>query len=308
MKKIKINKEALKECLKRNFKFSIYEIALAGIFVALWAISALPVFSINFGFMRMGITYVWPILLGLTAKPVMAVLCAVLGDSLALLSSGTGFAQWMPEYAIIPIMIVAISWAFRKVIYAKSEITWLSVVMFANATVLLGTLITMIVENDFVKVSKNPESAFQFTGDIAKIIVWTMYGIMMVTTATLLALYFLIKKGKAIKLPVIRKINGSIKVVLKEFQLDSRILRQVISFYSLSMIIIVVTIWIWGPFAQIRYLEVYMKTDAYKKYDLFLIPRILKTPISLVLYTVIIVPIYKTHEIASKRIGAENRW
>lgn len=308
MKEIKINKEALKECLRRNLKFSIYEIAWAGIFVAMWAVSALPVFSINFGFMRMGITYVWPILLGLTAKPVMAILCSILGDSLALLSSGSGFAQWMPEYAIIPIMIVVIAWSFKKVIITKNEMTWLSVVLFANITVLLGTLVTMIVENDFVKVSKNPESAFQFTGDTAKIIVWTMYGIMMLATSILLTLYFLAKHDRVIKIPVIRKINGSIRMILREFKLDEITLRQVISFYSLSMIIIVITIWIWGPFAQIRYLEVYANTNTYKKYDLFLIPRILKTPVSLVLYTIIIIPIYKTHELVAKRIGAENRW
>lgn len=297
MKKINISKTAAKDFLTENFRFSIYEIALSGMLVALWVVSALPIFNFNLGFMHIGITYVWPILLGLTAKPAMAILCAVLGDNLALLSSGTGFSQWMPEYAVIPIMIVVITFFFKKIITSNNEKAWFSIIFIANIATLVGTLVTMIVENNFKYQSKNvSDRVFDFTGSVAQIIVWTMYGIVTIVSITLISLHIIARQNKVIKI-------GS-----KEIRLNEKTIKQIVSFYSLSMIIIVITIWIWGPFAQLRYLNVYVNVHAYSEYDLFLIPRILKTPVSLLLYTAIVLPIYKTHEMASKRIGQENKW
>lgn len=298
MKKINISQDSVKEFLVKNFKFSIYEIAWAGIFVALWAVSALPVFSINFGFMRMGITYVWPILLGLTSKPAMAILCAIIGDNMALLSSGTGFGQWMPEYAVIPIMIVTIVLLFKKLIWHKSEMGWWIMIAFANIIFLLGTLITMIVQSDFQYSSKfNSDRVFDFRTDTAKAVVWVMYALVTLVQLVLLILYVFIKYEK-------------VRVKRLQF-VNAKNIKDFISFYALSMIVIVITIWLWGPFAQIRYLNVYGKvpnSHSYKEYDLFLIPRILKTPISLTLYTIFIIPIYKTNEIVAKSVGVENKW
>ncbi len=296
----KINALKLKAFLRYHVKFSIYEIALAGIFVALWTVSALPIFNFNLGFMHIGITYVWPILLGLTAKPVMAIMCAIIGDNIALLSSGTGFGQWMIEYAVIAPAIAIISLLFKKLIVSQKELTWWIMVVLLNVTVLVGTLVTMIVEDNFKYASKNvSDRVFDFTDQTAKIVVWTMYAVITLFFALLIVIYLISNKKQEIKI-------GS-----RIMKLNKNSIRQLISFYSLSMVIIVITIWLWGPFAQIRYLNLYgsvSKPHAYSEYDLFLIPRILKTPISLALYTAIVLPIYKTHEHVAKRIGQENKW
>lgn len=302
---------AFKKWVKYNLSFSIYEIAFSGLFVAMWVVSALPIFSINFGFMKMGITYVWPILLGLSTKPLIAFVCSIIGDNLALLSSGTGFAQWMIEYAIISPFIVLICLLFKKLIKSNKQRDWLIVVVVANVVVLIGTLCTMIIENSFTKVSRNPESAFDFKSGVAKILVWSVYSFMLITSITLMFLYLLACKNKPLRVNYISFVNKKISIRHKLITLDAKKIKEIISFYSLSMIVIVVTIWIWGPFAQIRYLNVYGKIPnqhSYKEYDLFLIPRILKTPISLLLYTVIIIPIYKVSEICIKRFAPENRW
>lgn len=302
------SKILFKKWIKNNTSFSIYEIAFGGLFVAMWAVSALPIFSINFGFMKMGITYVWPILLGLTTKPLLAFLCSIIGDNLALLSSGTGFSQWMIEYAIISPAIVFISILFKKLIKSDKQRNWLIVVAIANITILIGVLCTMVVENSFVKLSKNPESAFDFKSNTAKVVVWSVYSLMLASSLVLISLYWLAWKNKSLRINLLVIKNKKIMIKQKYVHLNAKKIKEIISFYSLSMIIIVVTIWLWGPFAQLRYLNAYVKVSAYSNYDLFLIPRILKTPISLLLYTAIIIPIHKVWEICIKRFSPENKW
>lgn len=277
--------------LKLQLHWTIYDLALAGLFVALWVVSALPIFNINFGFMRVGFTYVWPILLGLTIKWPLAFITAIIGDNLALLASGTGFSQWMIEYAIIYPLIVLLTAATKLVIKVRSERIWMMLIFIVNFSGFAVMIAILAIYRNFARITSSADSSFDITTQTAQIVIYTTLALMVAILVIFTALYLVSRAG--------------IKT-----NLNALVVRKYLSFYTIILFIIIIFIWLWGPIAQIRYLNAWVSsaTDYYARYELYLIPRILKTPFSLTLYSVIIMPLYVAHEAIESRLSARYRW
>lgn len=267
--------------LRNQFRFSIQEIAFAGIISGLWIISD-KFLTIDFGIMKAGIVYVWAILLGLTTKPTLGVLTAVISDTLTTLI-WKGMETWMWEYAIIYPLIVLTTSFFKYSFRIKNKCVWWSTMALINSVAIIGAVFIAIYKNDFIKTGSS-EAAFDFTTKASKIIVWSC--------VTIMILFFVALSFVAYKFEKYKNYLG---------------------IYSLAALTIVLFIWVWGPIAQIRYLtRLYGSQKSgesyWKLYDVYFIARVLKTPIVLPIYTVIISSVYIAYNEVQKHSSIKNKW
>lgn len=272
----------IKEWIKSQFSFSIQEIAFTGIITALWIVSD-RFLTIDFGIMRTGIVFVWAILLGLTTKPILGVTVAIIANTITT-TMDVGLGMWMWEYAIIYPCIVLLSSFLKHTFKTKNNITWWSLIIFINGIALIGAFIISIYKNDFINVSRDSDASFDFTKNISKAIIWVCMFIMFAMFLTLV---------------VLTTRNGKYKTYL--------------TIYSISAAAIVLFIWVWGPIAQIRYLTRLHGTQKdgssyWNLYDVYLTARILKTPIILPLYTIIIASVYLAYQQVEKHSSKHHKW
>ena len=271
----------LKKWIKSNLRLKVSEIALSGIFIALWLVSR-RFLSINLGIMTIGITYVWMILISLTTRPILGIFTLLIGDTLSLLITGS-IARWMLIYAVIPLIIYLITYCFKKFIFNSKEKTWWITILLSTAIIFLTTFFVSLLNQDFVKRPKfNPDIDIDFSSFVSEITIWTVFAVMAFSQIVLLIIYYL-KRNKKIKL--------------------------FLSVYSLVSLTIVITIWLIGPIANILYLNRFSdkNTNYWNSYNIFLIARILKTIVILPFYTIVIFPIYQVSKIIFKTENA-TKW
>lgn len=272
-------KQKLREFWNNNFRLSILDIALCGIFVALWIVSY-KFISINLVFMRIGLTYAWAIIIGLIFKPFVALTLVLIADNLTLLFTNIGY--WMIEYALIYPLIVLLVSMLKKVFYLKNDKIWATfIILILFSSILITGIISLIYRN-FVNNSKNEESYFAFNNLTVYIIIWMMLGLILCSTILMLYFYFKTKHQKL-------KINLTI--------------------FAFITLVIILFIWVWGPIAQIRYLTRHFGKshhELFKIYEIYLVPRILKTPILIPVYFIIISSVYQAYQ--SLSFYQKTRW
>ncbi|WP_127942599.1 hypothetical protein [Mycoplasma sp. ATU-Cv-703] len=248
--------------LKQNLRTSTYELALAAVFVALWVFSY-KFISVNLRFMRFGIVYAWVITIGLIFRPLLAVKIALIADHLCLLVGG-GLGRWMLEYALIyPTMVLLVGF-LKRCLNTQHQRWWLAGVVFSVMSTLISVLITMALYRGFVSQSKNGDQAFLFNSLGVYVLMWSV--------CAFLAFAFGL-------------------MLLKYLKSRHQRLQEAISVVVVVTLVVVIYVWLWGPIAQIRYLVQrvgYSPHELFAKYDFYLVPRILKTPIIVPLYSLIV--------------------
>ncbi len=274
-------KNKITKFFNNQFSLSIFEIALAGLFVALFVISS-KVIRINFGFMQMGIVYAWVITIGLIFKPFLAFIIAIIADTLVQMLNG--FGSWMIEYAIIyPAMALLVSF-FKKMTRCKKDFWW-AIFSFLTMFLAIGvSLAISIIYRNFASNSQNEDSFFLFNSTFVKIILWIFIFLIMSCFLGMILLYFKTKNAR---------------------------LKLYVSILVITTLVIIIFVWLWGPIAQIRYLQRHNGkniAELYQKYRVFLVPRILKTAITLPLYVVIASNIYWVYESLNFHLQKQNQW
>ena len=271
--KIKNILKKTKENLINNFHLKPYEIAFASVFIALWLVSS-RFLTINLTIMRIGITYVWMILISLTTRPILGIFTLIIGDTLSLFLSGN-IGYWMPTYFVIPIIIYFICYLFKKLAFQRGDKTWWIIIIASLIFVVLTTFFVFLFNQNFIKISRDLDTNINFSSLISRIIIWTILSLMVLFEFFLLIFYYFKRKD-------------NIKVFL--------------NIYALVSVVIVICIWVMGPINQVLFLNRFStkKTNNWNAYSIFLIPRILKTIVILPLYTSIIFPIYKVSQTTSK--------
>lgn len=270
-------KSSIKQFIKSQ-SFTTFDIAIAAIIVAVWIISA-RFLTLNFGFMKIGVTYSIAILVGLVFKPLQGILISVISDFLSLIVTA-GIAFWTVEYAIICPGIVLLTVLLKRALFTTKEKTFIISSLIIQSVTLTVSIAFSIVYNSFMRASSSSDNFLDFTSLSAKIMIWIVLSLQLIYISVLYYLYFT-KRSKEV--------------------------RNKIALVSIVSMIIILFIWIWGPIANIRYLIFHLgkNKSLWKTYDLYLIPRILKTPISLMLYVSIITPMWKAINIVKK---SQNKW
>lgn len=276
-------REKIVSGFKNQFTFSVQEIAFAGIFVALWIVSS-KFITIDFGVMRAGLVYVWAILIGLITKPFAGVITAIIADTISLAISKDGMGAWMWEYAIIYPLITLFASAFKHTFKIKNKYVWWSTMVLINIIAMIGAFAIALHKAEFKYVSKNqPDAALDFTQSSTKIAIWICMGIMFAFFIALGVVAFKFEKYK-----------------------------NYLAIFTLVAATIVLFIWVWGPIAQVRYLERYVAPksgkDYWKLYDIYLFGRVLKTPVILPLYTAIIGATYFAYQQVEKFSSVKHKW
>ncbi len=271
-------KQKHKNFVRKYLYITVQEAALAGILIALYLISDKFIsFNIK-GIMHVGITFVFSIMFGLLFGPFKGMFVALIADTIKLLLI-TGIHKWMWEYEIISMGIPLMAWGFKYLFEAKEKHWWIIMIIINLISFVAVIAVVALSDNGGelrAKASKIGKRSFDFSNG-------TMIMIYIITSFFyVLELLFMIKYKQ--------KKDENVKLML--------------SMGALVTMIVIVWIWVWGPVAYVRYLDrLYghkhpgrYTYEAYYKIGLW--ARILKTPIIVPLYTIILVPLYKASGIA----------
>lgn len=268
------------QSLKNQFHFSIFDIALSGMIMALWIVTS-KFLTIDFGVMKAGLSFVWAMTLGLTLKLFPGIIVAIICDTVSLVI-GVGIGAWMIEYAIEAPGIVFLTWAFKYVLKSKNDKLWWATMIAIVVIAAITCFLIAILKDDFKYNSQgNTENNIDFTKKTTKIVIFVFLGLFIITSISLGALAF---------------IKPQFKIYF--------------GFFALSCLIIIIFSWIWGTIGQIRYLiRLNGKSKHYwSLFDIYLIARLFKTPITAPLYTLMITGIYKANEQINSHFARYNRW
>ena len=242
---------------KRNIKMSTIDITISAIFVSLYIIFG--VFPIKIpGVMRIGLDFVVLAIVGLILGPYKGVLVCMIGDLITTLING--IMLWMWQYSLINVGVVLLSSLFLYVIVNNNK-------FFTSINILISILIFASFYLTFIIISIVPNTY--------KLTFFIKITVIIISVITLIAYLFLWSD-------YIKNKRASTK--------------NVITFFSLSALICIVFSWIFGTFAFIAYMNRLNggKGKAYdlSSFQLFLVPRIIKSFFTIPIYTFLIYRVY----------------
>ena len=268
----------MKNFLKSQIKFSIFEITLAGLFVALNIISEKFINIKIPGLMSIGITYVWYIMMGLTMKPILAIISYMISDVINTATSAYGFAGYMWEYPLMYIGLIIIVYLMKNIYKIQKDKNFLLMVTFVNIATFITTLVFLIVKSDFQFIRKNIHST-DLTSQIAQILIWTFISLVFISFIALMFLY-------------LKKRNEKLKLTLFIFTIVS--------------LVVVIFNWIFEPIVFIKMMGLRSGTSYNDLYTTYLTARIAKSPILFILYPAIIVPLFMVER--KINVNEKNKW
>ena len=242
---------------KRNIKMNTIDITISAIFVSLYIIFG--IFPIRIpGVMRIGLDFIILAIIGLILGPYKGILVCMIGDFITTLING--IMLWMWQYSLINMGVVLLSSLFLYIIVNNNK-------FFTLINVLISICIFASFYLTFIIISIVPN-----TYKLSSFIKITVIFISVIT----LIVYLLLWKD------YIRNKRTSTK--------------NVITFFSLSSIISIIFSWIFGTFAFIAYMN-RLNAHSGQSYNLnsfqiFLVPRIIKSFFTIPIYTFLIYRVY----------------
>ncbi|MBN0919341.1 ECF transporter S component [[Mycoplasma] gypis] len=257
----------IKQWFRKEFKLSIYDIAVFGLLLALYFIIETFERYVFPHALKISITYAVFVVFGIILGPIKGSILAFLCDLFTQLIYGIQF--YMFAYAIVPVLIAITSWAIFKLKDLKNEkLLWIIgfAIIFVLTIVFIAFLATQQNNIQSGMKRKNPKlisiNIVMIVSIISILFIWT------IATGSFFVGFFnknVNKKSSAKTLFVIL-----ITVFL----------------------IIVLYRWLWGPFAYITFMNRYFVKSNPWSYDeyyfYFMIPIMFKTLIEIPIYTIIL--------------------
>ena len=248
----------------KYLKIFITDLTIFSIFLPLYILFGL--FQINFlGIMQLGFDFIILGFMGLIFGPFKGVFLCLISDLILQLIKGIGL--WMWQYQLINIGVVLTSAFFVSIIKLNDK-KWLFTNLFIAIFVFLSFYITIIVISIFPKY-KRLNDATIISVIVISIIVFLLYIFMFIA--------------------YLKKQNP--------------ILKNIIVFFSLSSLLLILFSWITSPFAFIAYLGRMGNPIPYSDFLVFLIPRIVKSFFEIPLYTL---SFYVLYDVLINKINYKN--
>ncbi|MCV3753597.1 ECF transporter S component [Mycoplasma enhydrae] len=253
----------------KSYRFSIFEISLFGLLLALYMIAAVAEKYIFVGAFRISITYALFVIFGLALGPWRGAFLGILSDTLNQVIFGV--STWMIEYAIIPVAIAFLSGFIFVILTKKDKFTWIFGLLFLSilTVIFVSVMATQydslpIGETSIKRSKKFTTAAILAIGSIGILLMW-------ISSVTFLCLYL---KTRNVKTKFSTQLLFSILLTV--------------------FVILILTRWLWGPFAYINYYNRFRGGNwTYSQYYFFfMIPIIFKSLIEIPIYTLIIFAIY----------------
>ena len=260
-----------------SFKLNVFVIVMASILLSISQILGYFL-RLRIGPMQISLDYVFYMLFGLFFGIIHGSIFALINDFIKTIFV-TGFGFWMWEYAIIPPAIVIIASLFKEFVWNKKD-HWLITTMSIFIIIDIISLATIFINNQTTTYSfrENHQSLMNFIYvSLVILLIWQIF----------LFIFYIKAKEKQ---------KNAIKTLINSI--------------SLTMIVIVIMSWIWGPFAFLAYANrfIYKSPQTIEnKYLFFLIPRIIKTIPEALIWSICIYSIYEIMNVTTKKV-LQNRW
>ncbi|AZZ65805.1 ECF transporter S component [Metamycoplasma phocicerebrale] len=268
----------------KSYRFSIFEISLFGLLLALYIIASVIERYVFVGAFNISITYALFIIFGLALGPWKGAFLGILCDTINQVIFG--ISTWMPEYAIIPVLIAFLSGFLFLGLTKNEKNTWIFGFIFLSLLTIIFIVIlatkydSIPIRETSIKRNKN----FSLQAIIA-------IGSLGIGSIWLSALVFVI-------------------IYKKTRSLKSKFSAQILFSILLTVFgILIITRWFWGPFAYINYHNRFRSgTWTYQKYYFFfMIPIVFKSLIEIPIYTVVIFAIYPAIVMLRQKIAFSSK-
>ncbi|TPR53872.1 ECF transporter S component [Metamycoplasma neophronis] len=261
-------------------RLTVFEIAMFGILLALYFIAATLEKFVFVGAFNIGITYAIFIVFGLAIGPWKGAILGILCDTLNQVIYG--ISTWMIEYAIIPAIIAFMSGWFVRFMFLKQKTTWifgyilLSLLTITFVLILVFNAHQLPVNEVSVKRTKLLTLNFVLGVGITGItFIW-------ITTLVLTIINISTRDFK-------KKMNATL----------------LFSILLTVFVILILSRWLWGPFAYINYHNRFRSGHwEYKKYyPIFMIPIMFKSLLEIPIYTALIFAVFPLLAIIRRKIN-----
>jgi hypothetical protein len=207
--------------------------------------------------------------MGLILGPIKGVFLCLISDLFTQLIKG--IALWMWQYQLINIGIVLVSSFFIHVIELKDK-KWLFTNLFSAILVFLAFYVTTTVIMIFPDYHK-----------LTRVIFISVFVISIITLIIYISLFIYYWKTKIAWA------------------------KNLIAFFTLSTLLLIIFSWIFGPIAHIAYLNRLSPGSKYSiaNYTIFLVPRIIKAFFEIPIYTILI---YAVYDLLINKLGYKNTY
>ncbi|QJG66421.1 ECF transporter S component [Mycoplasma phocoeninasale] len=270
--------------IRRNFKtkaykFSVYEIALFGLLLAIYIIAALVEKYVFIRNLRVTITYAIYVVFGLALGPWRAAFLGLLCDTMKSVIDGIGF--WTIEYAIVPVVIAFASGWFIRAFFFKNRNTWISGFLFL---IMLTILFVAIAWAYWAQTPPNKYSASRRRIFPPPLVLAVGLLILSLIWITSIIVYYKSLKSRNFK-----------------FKYNTALFFQVLLVVTFVYILFR---WLWGPFAFINYYNRFRSGNwSYQDYYFpVMVPIMFKSLIAIPIYTAVIFAVHPVIIMIRKRI------
>ncbi|MGY6172002.1 hypothetical protein ACW95P_01485 [Candidatus Mycoplasma pogonae] len=253
----------------RIWRFGIYDLTIAGLLFAMFLVVNFIAKTTLTGRLEFTFEIMFSILFGLVLGPVKGVILAILGDTFTLLMFGRIYV-WMWQYAIVPPLVVLISWFIFYLYNGNFKITpYIPIILvYVTATIFYGFFAYVISYSDLIVFKNNTYK------EISAMTV-------LVITSTFLAFSFIFV-GVTFYFGWFKNKKSMLLIALV---------------FALIVFIFVMNRWIWKPIAFIDYWNRFLRLgkrgtrptrEIEDYYIYYLIPAIFKSLFAIPVYVFIL--------------------
>lgn len=266
---------------KNQFKLTVMDVSVSGFLIAMVIIVAVLTNFTGFRVLKINFEYMFYIIFGFFLGAFKGLMLSIITDTLFLLIGGN-IGLWAWEFAVIgPGVTAFASLFFIMVRKYKIFSYWApNIIIVLSFAVAFGTVIWHGQTSDISK-----GFTLSRTFGINKLSEGVIYGLLSIFGIILLVVAFL---------------------WYLYFKTKNKHYLLVITTFSLIVLIIVVFRWAWHPFAYVRYLNRINATSIKGSsfgtlYFVWMIRNVLKSLITIPLYTALLVPLIQPFELLRKR-------
>ncbi len=269
---ISINK--IKNSIKKNLKFTTFDIALMGIMMTMYFVVVFVLKQFLPGKFNLSIEIIFYIMFGIIFGPIKGSIFSLMCDTAYQLIFGS-IAFWMIEYAVVPPLISFTSWGlmFFYEKQTKFRIVFPIIILSLTITGVISFFVYQFVTNSFIFENSLVDPKLVLGLMITLCIV--LIGVMVVT----LILY---------------------KIKKKEIYI------RVLYLVAVVAIILIIFRWLWGPYAYINFFNRFLSTEnnpdkiMATQYPLTLSGIAMKTTFVLPIFVMILIPTLSAVSIGKK--------
>ncbi|WP_330463390.1 ECF transporter S component [Metamycoplasma gateae] len=268
----------------KSYLLSVFEIALFGLLLSLYMITSVIERFVFVGAFNISLTYAVFVVFGLALGPWKGAIIGLLCDTLNQIIFG--ISTWMPEYAIIPILIAFLSGYIMNIFTKNQKATWLIgfILLLLITSIFIAILVTQYDSLPINEVSRARKKKFSLQAVIG-ISVFGV-GIIWISAFVFLLIYLFTR---------------NIRIKYACYLLFTILLT--------IFIILIVSRWLWGPFAYINFHNRFRggKWEYSEYYFFFMIPIVFKSLIEIPVYTFLIFLIFPVVKIIRQKINTSSK-